>query len=139
MLTRTEVHALVYAAGVQPWTSVFFYDESYAKPTTDYLLNKFWPKYRDYLFSRGRHKWTKKRDCDNSARRYVVELQDLHAESNDFAEALAVGEFCYISNRGPHAIVIAITDEGVIFIEPQDGQRLALTPYDISTCFRVSF
>lgn len=122
-----------------PWTGVFFYDETYARPTNDWIFNRFYP----WLRSKHSTKWKRKKDCDNLARRFVIECQDAHADSGHPDEALAVGEFCYIGTthvRGPHAIVVAFTeDAGPVFIEPQTGQRLALTPTEIQSCFRVSF
>lgn len=133
-MTRSEIQSFFPA-----WTNVFFYDETYARPKNDWVFNQFYP----WLRSRHSTKWTRKHDCDNIARRFCVECQDAHADSNHTDEALAVGEFCYVGTthvKGPHAIVVAFTEDPVpVFIEPQTGQRLALTPTEILSCFRVTF
>jgi len=38
-----------------------------------------------------------------------------------------------------HAIVVALTDVGLVYIEPQTGEVLTLTPQEKASCFRVSF
>lgn len=138
-----EISVAMMGAGLPIWVGPFCYDASYGKPTEDWLLNKFWPWFRDTRFEANKHKWTPKNDCDNFARRWAMECQDAHADTDQGDEGLAVGEFCYHASsgavQGPHAIVVAITDQGVIFIEPQTGQRLTLTPNEIISCFRVSF
>lgn len=121
----------------------FFYDETYAKPTNSWLFDKFYPWFKAHRWSGSLHRWSRKNDCDNFARAFCTYAQDAHARtSGNDAEALAVGEFCYHASsnvQGPHAIVCAVTEDGLIFIEPQTGERLNLTPQEISTCFRVSF
>lgn len=136
-MTQSELLAVLPPLLVRP----FFYDLTYARPTSDWLLYKFAPWFRDVRWAANKKKWTLKNDCDNFARRWVMECQDAHADSADSNEALAVGEFCYISANGPHAIIIAVVDSPatVLFIEPQTGGRIALTPNEIITCFRVSF
>ena len=49
--------------------------------------------------------------------------------SRDAANTLAVGEFWYRPRNGPtgHAIVVALTPEGRVFLEPQTGQFVILT------------
>jgi hypothetical protein len=134
-------------ADIQPffpaWAPVFLYDESYARPTNDWIFNKFYPWFKTKRWNNDVSRWTRKNDCDNFARAFCVFAQDAHADSvGSTDEGLAVGEFCYIGSshvKGPHAIVCAFTEDGLIFIEPQTGQRLALTPSEIQTCFRVSF
>jgi hypothetical protein len=121
-----------------------FYDTTYARPTNDWLFNEFWPWFRKERRAVGVGQWTRRNDCDNFARAYCVFAQDAHAAHSDGAgaEAVAVGEFCYVGSSHvtrPHAIVCAFTEDGLIFIEPQTGQRLALTPQEILTCFHAAF
>lgn len=125
------------------WVSPYFYDETYAVPSRDWLVNKFYPWFRDVRWAENRNKWTPKNDCDNFARRFVVECQDRHADSKPdiTAQGLAVGEFCFVRRDGTaHAIVVAVTEfPGLTFIEPQTGQLLSLTQQEENSCFRVSF
>ncbi len=124
------------------WSRGVFYDVTYALPTTRWLFDEFVPWFRTQRFKANRHKWERKNDCDNFARAFAVFAADAHNEGRSDLEGIAVGVFCYIGSshvRGPHAITCAITEEGLIFIEPQTGQRLALTPAEIQTCFHYEF
>ena len=136
-MTQSEIRSFFPS-----WIAPFFYDVDYAKPTSDWLLNEFGPWFRKNRWKKDLDKWSRRNDCDNTARSYCVAAQDAHAKGDSQAEAIAVGEFCYIATthvQGAHAIVCAFTEEGLIFIEPQTGQRLALIPTEIQSCFRVSF
>ena len=55
------------------------------------------------------------------------------------AQSLAVGTLWYHSARGPHAIVVAITNRGVRYIEPQTGRELQLTGAERNSAFLVVF
>ena len=136
-MTPAEIKAFFPA-----WLPPFFYDDSYAVPTADWLLNGFFPAWRTERTAKGLWQYTRENDCDNYARAFCVGAQDAWAQSHsDDDEAVAVGEFCYVraDGAGSHCIVAAFCETGLIFIEPQTGQRLALTPTEISTCFRCAF
>ncbi len=136
-MTADEIRAAFPA-----WSRVMCYDATYGKPTVEWLLRKFYPWWKARRWEGNLDKWTRKNDCDNFGRAFAVAAQDAHADTNQADEGLAVGEFCYIGSshvQGPHHIVAAFTDEGLIFIEPQTGQRLALTPAEIQTCFHAAF
>lgn len=134
-MTRTDIQVGVSALGTPAWIVPFCYDETYARPQKDWLINTF----GHWFFSRwGRYE--RKNDCDNFARAYCVYAQESHAETDSDSEACAVGEFCYIREDGvAHAIVLAFTDKGPIFIEPQTTREIILTPKEVLSCFRVSF
>lgn len=135
-MTRAEL-----AVYFPQWCQPFFYDTTYAKPKLAWLTDKFWPWFKNARWKSNTDKWTRKNDCDNFARAYCVFAQDAHADTplND-DEGLAVGEFCYVRSSGEaHAIVVALTDVGLVYIEPQTGEVLGLTPQEKSSCFRVSF
>jgi hypothetical protein len=125
------------------WTPLILADASYGKPTVRWLREQFWPWYQRKRFDLGLTKWDRRNDCDNHARSYAQYASDCHAltgGNND--EGLAVGEFFYIGTshvNGPHAIVAAFTDEGKVYLEPQTGQRIALTPTEEMSCFHVRF
>ncbi len=125
------------------YTPVIISDSTYAKPTTGWLRDKFWPWFQKQRFDLGLHRWTRKSDCDDWAAGYCYSAKICHALSvGDDAEGLAVGEFFYIGTshvQGPHAIVVAFTESGKRYLEPQTGQLLALTPSEESSCFHVRF
>lgn len=118
----------------------YFSDTSYAKPTLRWLTEEFYRWFWERRAELGLRNWARKNDCDNFARAYAQYAQDAHASSvgND-DEGLAVGEFWYHSANGPHAIVIAFTDEGRVFIEPQTGRTLILTQTEFNSCFFARF
>jgi hypothetical protein len=137
MLTASEIRSQFPA-----WVPLRLTDETYARPTAAWLRDMFWPWFQRKRWDLGLSRWARKNDCDNFARAYAQYAADCHAlTAGEEAEGLAVGEFCYIGTthaKGPHAIVVAFTDEGKIYVEPQTGQRLALTPTEELSCFAVS-
>lgn len=121
------------------WTPVILSDATYAKPTVRWLREDFWPWFQKMRFNLGLNRWQRKSDCDDFARAYAQAASDCHALTGGSAEeGLAVGQFYYIGTthvKGPHAIIVAFTDEGRTYWEPQTGQRLALTPTEELSCF----
>ena len=84
--------------------------------------------------------WREDFDCDNFARLYVSLIQACHAKADTKHEGVAVGEFWYDQNGVEgHAIVIAKTDEGWTFIEPQSGAELCLTDAEKQSSWFVYF
>lgn len=114
-------------------------DLTYAKPTFRWLSSTFYPWFWEHRTNLGLKNWTRKNDCDNFARAYAQAAADAHAlTSGNELEGLAVGEFWYHQAKGGgHAIVIAWTDLGRVFIEPQTGFRMNLTEAEIDSCFFV--
>lgn len=123
--------------------TAYFYaaDTSYGKPTTAWLIGPFWSWFLMDRTNKGLLGWTRRNDCDGFARAYAQGCQDCHAVSSGAdEEGLAVGQFYYHRETGgAHAIVAAITEAGLTFIEPQTGGVIKLTPKEISTCWLVLF
>lgn len=143
MMTADQLRTALFSAGIPPWVQVICTDETYGEPTVGWLRDKFWPWFQQQRFDLGLLKWERKNDCDNFSRAYAQAAADCHALTNgEDAEGLAVGEFLYIASssvKGPHAIISAFTDEGLVYFEPQTGQRLALTPAEQLTAFSIRF
>lgn len=120
-------------------TRVWFADDTFARPKLSWLLGAFYDAFREDRFNKvGRY--SRKNDCDNFARAFAQLAQDCHAISaGSDAEALAIGEFFYQSRNGPHAIVVAFTDAGRKFIEPQTGRVLELTEGEAMSCTFARF
>ena len=116
-------------------------DATYALPTMRWLQGPFWDSFQADRWAKGLKTWARKNDCDSFARAYAQHAQDAHAittGSND--EGLAVGEIFYTRHdRQNHAIVCAFTEKGRVFIEPQNGQELAMTPAELGSIFFVRF
>lgn len=136
-LSRSELTLLL-----PPFGYKLLVDESYAKATTGWYLQTFYPWFRRGRADLGLTGWTRKHDCDNFARAYCQAAQDCHSLSQEnSAEALAVGEFFYYQEKthSNHAIVCAVTEKGLIHIEPQTGELLFLTASELLSCSYVRF
>lgn len=140
VITTTELRISLFTF---PRAYQLLVDTDYALPTTSWLLTTFYPWWQDQRNSLGLTTWTRINDCDNFARAYAQAAQDCYALTpvdGTRPEALAVGELCYIKDgSGGHAIVLAITEDGKVFIEPQTGKRIFLSPTEIDSCFFVRF
>lgn len=135
-MTSAELKSLLPASA-----PFFAADVSYAKPTFGWLLGTFWTYFWNDRTNKGLLNWTRKNDCDNFARAYAQAAADCHALSNGSdLEGLAVGEFWYLRDiGGEHAVVAAFTDQGLVFLEPQTGQRLYLSDKEIFSCLLAYF
>lgn len=118
-------------------------DDSYAVPTLRWLQGAFWDSFLAERWAKGLKTWERRNDCDNFARAFAQHAQDCHAISTGRDdEGLAVGEFFYTRRTGDgHAIVVAFVDDDHrrVFIEPQNGQVIDLTPAEIASCSFVRF
>lgn len=134
-MTRQDLRSLF------PSTAYFYAaDDSYAKPTAAWLKSVFWPWFYMDRTNRGLGKWERRNDCDNWSRAYAQAAADCHAASDGKEEGLAVGQFYYHRDTGgAHAIVAAVTENGLTFIEPQNGRAVALSQKEISTCWLILF
>lgn len=124
-----------------PYCPVILSDATYATPTLAYLTGPFFRFFWNQRTNAGLMKWERKNDCDNFARAYAQCAADAHALTTaGTSEGLAVGEFDHHkAGAGPHAIIVAFTDAGQVFIEPQNGKQITLTPDEIASCFHVRF
>jgi hypothetical protein len=99
--------------------------------------------FRAEIFRKGVAKWDARFDCNHFASYFVAlaqtrfYLESFHARTS--AKSLGVGVFWYHSTRGPHAIVAALTERGLLFIEPQTGAEVALTDTERASAFLVAF
>lgn len=121
--TAAEVRAAVPLA--------FAGDTAYAEVRSAWL-REYYSEFRAEVFRQGVTKWDERFDCNHFATYYVALAQTkfylaaFHSPTP--AQSLAVGTFWYQSPRGPHAIVVALTERGAVYIEPQTGAELQLTP-----------
>jgi hypothetical protein len=107
-------------------------DTAYAVVRSD-ALPALYQNFRDVLNKQGLVKWDSRYDCNHFASLYIGLAQSSftvaawHSETN--AQTLALAEVWYLPNGPPsgHAIVAAMTERGLVFIEPQTGQEIRLT------------
>lgn len=109
-----------------------FGDAVYAEVNSEWLKN-FYQTYRAELSRMGVVKWSNRYDC----RRFAGFFTEL-AQSQFFNEAfhsgtpahtLALGPVWYLraDGKGGHAIIAALTERGIIYLDPQNGQEVQLT------------
>ena len=88
-------------------------------------------------------RWDARFDCSHFASYYVALAQTkfylAQFQSRTAAQSLAVGTIWYQSPRGPHAIVVALTERGAVYIEPQTGAELTLTPAERASAWLKVF
>lgn len=117
-------------------------DVDYALPKASWLTGTFYDFYKNWRWEHNLNEWTMKNDCDNAASLFYCFSQICHAKSNRPEQGIAVGELFYFiggdKNRG-HAINIAMTDKGLIAIEPQNGRIQELTKAEKESAWFVRF
>lgn len=123
---RMQVGGLVYVG-----------DSSYAVVRKDWLVD-FYPKYRDRLFKLGVTKWDDSFDCNHFSYNFVALAQtDYYVTSfhdRSRANTLAVGLIWYMKQGTQgHSIVMAVTEQGIVYMEPQTGQFVTLTESEKAT------
>lgn len=119
-------------------------DKTYACPTSEWVTKHFYNWLKLVQVKLGVSKWQRTNDCDNFSARFAAFAPICHsltiADQPDAPEGIAVGEFWYHrrDSGGGHAINFAITvDEGLIFIEPQNGSVLKLFDTEMRSCFLI--
>jgi hypothetical protein len=128
----------------------------YALPTLDWLQNTFYPYFKQQLFDYEVNEWKVKWECRDFASAYRVFAQICNTETPNTpgnADILAVGEVWFIPDANKygtapgqlsgtpgdgHAINIAFTDKGIVFLDPQFGQGLwQITPTELSSIYET--
>ena len=116
---------------------------SYAVPTLDWLQAKCWPAFRSRLWSENLDKWIVRWECRDFARAFACFALECWATSAllpSLDDGLSVGEIWFrLTPTTGHAICPAITDQGLVFIEPQTGQLCTLTPEQLSSRYFLRF
>jgi hypothetical protein len=111
-------------------------DTAYAQVDSRWL-GGFYDRFRSEIFRLGVTKWDPRFDCNHFASFYVAlaqtefYLQNFHSATK--AQTLALGVVWYQSPGGAHAIVSALTERGRVFIEPQTGAEVFLTPEQLGS------
>jgi hypothetical protein len=107
-------------------------DVLYAEVNSEWLKD-FYQSYRSELSRMGVVKWDDRYDC----RRFAGLFTEL-AQTRFFKQAfhsgipantLALGPVWYrrADGKGGHAIVVALTERGAIYLDPQNGKEVDLT------------
>lgn len=108
-------------------------DDLYAEVNSEWL-KEFYRTYRSELSRMGVVKWSDRYDCRRFAG-FFTELaqnrffnQAFHSGSP--ANTLALGPVWYLpdDSKTGHAIVVALTERGAVYLDPQSGREVNLTP-----------
>lgn len=120
-------------------------DEFYAAVSSTWMQN-FYTDFRREIFSKGVTRWDERFDCNHFAGYYVALAQTKfyldNFQSKTAANTLALGVCWYRqdgSTSAAHAIVVAVTELGVRFLDPQTGFFIGLSAHERSTIFLVLF
>lgn len=123
-------------------------DSQYMIPTLAWV-NQFLDWWKNTYLPKSGLKWAKGFDCDNLAARMIDRMYESHrlSYSKECKKAgilvgdpigLAVMSFWYERDKGgSHAIVAVIADNTLIYIEPANGQIVALSKDERESCFAV--
>lgn len=123
-ISSPELTGLLLSEGVYHCSPVPPSDKTYALPHSTWFQHVFAAWFAEVEEKLGVLPYkAESNDCDDFADRFVVFAKICHANTEGtMGTSLAVSAFWYVSPRGPHAIVAAITsDRGLIFMEPQDS------------------
>lgn len=115
-------------------------DLNYAEVNSQWL-RQFYPRFRDELFRGGVVKWDSRFNCKHFTGLYVelaqarFYMESFHKHSD--ANTLALGQIWYHrdNGRGGHAIVVAFTERGRVYIEPQTGEEMKLSASEQASIF----
>lgn len=140
-MTSSDLRAL-FVSG----TPIFVGGTNYAKPTVAWLTGDFWQYFKAQLWDENLDKWTVTWECRDFARAFACLAQVCNAKTPGIpagVDALAVGEFWFHPDGNPpfqdHAICPCVTDEGLIFIDPQTGLLRPVSSNELLTCVFCRF
>jgi len=115
---------------------------AYAEVSSTWL-NQFYGKYRSELANLGIVKWDDRFDCRRFAGMFIELAQAefyvkmFHAQTP--ANSLALGQVWYRPEKSPtgHAIVVAFTERGRVFLDPQSGREVALSEQERNSIYMI--
>ena len=131
-------------------------DRDFGVLKREFLLGEGYKGFKKWMGSAKLFKWRHNWDCDNFAAAYKLYMSGVHASANkknrNSAEGVAVGEVFYITKKDPatgqsgggHAINVALIPDNEgryrkMFIEPQSGEEIKLTPAELKSIWYVKF
>ena len=120
------------------------YGDSLYTTVQSSALPYLYDNFRSVLSSQGLVKWDSRFDCNHFSTLYISTAQIKYAvaawHSTTPANSLALAEVWYTPTGRPlHSIVAAQTEQGLLFIEPQTGQTVTLSPSERSSIALVKW
>ena len=129
------LHCFVYVGG-----------NNYAKPTQAWLEGEFYSSFKELLWAENVSRWSPRWECRDFARMFACFAQVANAMDKmgpTGEDALAVGEFWFLKDpknpKSGHAVNICITDNGIIYIDPQTGLLWHMTHEQFESCYFCRF
>ena len=110
-------------------------DQSYQIVQYD-SLQFFYKQYERELFDKGVVNWRESFDCNRYSLYYhaLAQITYFKQSGGGRASSIAIGELYYVKKTGTgHAINFALTERGVVFIEPQNGKIVRLNRAEIDS------
>lgn len=142
-MTRSELQAFFPPLFIAPLNMGA---ASYAVPTLAWLQGPLWEFFRGRYWAENLDKWATRWECRDFASAYRVAAiecwaSSLGVQSSD--DGLAVGEIWFkpdsMKPTQAHAICPAITDQGLVFIEPQNNTVWPMSPEQFASRFYLRF
>lgn len=121
-------------------SSRYFGDEAYAEVNSAWL-KPFYARFRSELSRLGIVKWDERFDCNRFVELYTglaqADFYRCNFHSDTKARALALGPYWYVraNGKGSHAVVQILTERGRIFVDPQTGAEVNLTPQETRVAY----
>jgi hypothetical protein len=120
---------------------------SYAVPTLKWLQGPFYDVFRKRLWDENLHKWKKRFACRDFAALYRATAIECWGASDGVVsedDGLSVGEIWFDPTPADpfdpnHGIVPAITDRGLLFIEPQNNTLWPMSDEQFASRFFLRF
>lgn len=137
-----RVYSLAEVREIIP--TMFFGDDSYAEVNSAWLKH-WYGDYRAELRRLGVVQWDVRFDCNRFVEFYSGLAQAYFYRSTfnsaTAARALALGPIWYVRDGGNrrHALVQALTERGRVFIDPQTGDEVELTPTEKASAYLQVF
>lgn len=133
----------VYTAAELP--AGFKGDTAYGQVNSKWLP-EFYKRWRTELFDKGVVRWEGRFDCNKFAAAFCSSAQIEYYMDNFHTwtpgQALAVGEVWYkpdaAGGKG-HAVIVAMTERGAVYIEPQTGGEITMTSRELESVFFKRF
>lgn len=145
-MTRRELQSFMTSQGCMPFYDVCT-DENYVHPDRAWFFGPFARAVMNNVRNLGLDKWHKDaNDCDKFSRRVSQWARDAWALTNPDSESgIAVADFLYTpdGSKTGHAIVCAVVYISglpkLLFMEPQSGQEITLSPQEKRLCLGYWF
>ena len=122
--------------------AVYAGDAEYELVTKEQVQG-YYDAFRAELSRKGFVSWQPSFDCNHFSG-YMAEMAKTSFALENWGKSTrtaAIGQYWYrpASGKGGHAVVCALTPEGPVFFEPQNGRFVAISPAEQGTKYLVLF